>query len=229
MKLNNLYFKSFLVTLILIFIGTAIISPQLGLAQDSQINPEQTTVPTEDDEGTAFPSQLPNFDPDRTDLPANMIILEGGDAERDMLGGSRAPGVLVIPSADFRSDGISPTSYIFSFSEGYFRGGASNSCLMAPAYLPQGVAINQIWATVMDNATNQYVWVGLFRLDNLNGFVTQITEFYTTNTHQSQSLQSIGSINLNTLVDYPTYSYYVAACLTGSSTRLYAVRIYYDL
>jgi len=58
---------------------------------------------------------------------------------------------LIIPGADFRSDGFDPPSMWFSFWGGYLQGGNINTCMMAPAYLPNGATVYDIYASVVDN------------------------------------------------------------------------------
>ncbi len=59
---------------------------------------------------------------------------------------------LVIPAADFTDDGFDPDSLFFPFGGGYFQGNSANyGCLVAPAYLPNGVTVTDIFVSVYDN------------------------------------------------------------------------------
>jgi len=136
---------------------------------------------------------------------------------------------LVIPGAAFHSDGYDPGSMFFSFWGGYMRGGNINTCVTAPVYLPQGVTIYDIYASVVDNDAAANVWIDLYRVDNYNGAVDVMAEMSTTAPYASSAITTLNDWPLSyPIVSYPSYSYYVGACLTSANTYLYSVRIWYD-
>jgi hypothetical protein len=135
---------------------------------------------------------------------------------------------LVIPAADFRSDGFDPDSPFFSFYGGYQAGGNINTCLMAPAYLPNGATVYDIYASIVDNDAAANIWINLFRVDNYDGSVDVMAQMWTEDAYASSSIISLEDYPIdNPLVEYPTYSYYVGGCMTSSSINLYSVRIWY--
>jgi hypothetical protein len=135
---------------------------------------------------------------------------------------------LVIPAADFRSDGLDPDSSFFFFSGGYLYGEHSDTCLMAPVYLPDGATIEEVYASVYDNDSNSGVnlWLKLYRVNNYSGSSNILAAMETAS--ESTNLQVIAdtSINYPTIV-HPDYSYYLGVCLESANIRLYSVRIYY--
>lgn len=135
---------------------------------------------------------------------------------------------LVIPAAEFRSDGHDPDGVFFTFDSGYFRGEGNNSCLMAPVNLPQFAAIDIVYASVYDNDSDSgvNVWVQLYRVNNYSGVVDLMASMETTT--ESTAIQVLSDASVSEPnVSYPYYSYYVGACLESTATRLYSVRIYY--
>jgi len=139
-------------------------------------------------------------------------------------------GVLVIPGADFRSDGYDPDGYFFFFDGGYIRGNDGyGNCLMAPVYLPQAATIEDIYATVVDNDSSDSVWIGFYRLDNYYGTVEMLASFATTNEFADPSLVLISSDvpDEYAYVEYPDYSYYLGTCFNSSNIELYSLRVYY--
>ena len=134
---------------------------------------------------------------------------------------------LVIPAADFRSDGIVPGGYRFWFSGGAIEGtGAGGTCLMAPAYLPNGARITQLWASVYDNDAGYNVSVSLRRVNNYLG--TMVVLAQASSSGASTSIQSVTAPSIaNPVVEYPTYSYYATVCVSSASVSLYSVRIWY--
>lgn len=143
---------------------------------------------------------------------------------------SSGNNVTVIPAAAFRSDGVSPDGYFFSFSGGYLLGSATTPCLMAPVYLPPDAdQITQVWATVIDNGDEDwnFFWMNLYRVHNYTGEVTQLATLQTSGA--SPMLQQIQTTSIQAgQVSFPDYSYYLGTCLHSANIRLYSVRIWYD-
>ncbi len=136
--------------------------------------------------------------------------------------------VLVIPAASFRNDGNDPAAPYFWFNGGYWYGNDSYStCFMAPVYVPDGVNIYQVWATVFDNDGVNDLWISLYRQDNYTGIVSQMASMASAG--ESTSLASAYDISVNNgKVSYPQYSYYLGTCLSDSNHRLYNVRVWYE-
>lgn len=134
---------------------------------------------------------------------------------------------LIIPVADFRSDGFKPNSTFFSFSGGYQQGNAeAYGCMMAPVYLPDGATVEQLYISVVDNDSSN-VTVTLYRVDVYTG-LTDIMGAVTSS-GASSSLVSLGDTTIDyPTVDYPTYAYYVTTCISSANIKLYSVRIWYQ-
>lgn len=135
---------------------------------------------------------------------------------------------LVISAADFRSDGLAPEGYMFWFSTGAIYGeGVSQTCLMAPAYLPNGATVTDMFISAYDNNASYDVNVSLWRVDNYAGTGAQVMASIITSA-ASTAIQTPGTSSITyPEVSYPTHSYFVTTCLSQNDVRLYSVRIYY--
>jgi len=172
------------------------------------INPTEGLVPDED-------AAMPVVDLDTE--------LEAIDVERQ---------VFVIPVADFRSNGVDPDGFIFSFSGGNISGksdATTSTCLMAPAYLPNDAYITDFYATIVDNSPTKFIWLRLYRLDNYTGAVEEVAYAATSPEYVNPNLYQIADLNgiYHNEVLYPDYSFYVTGCISGESIKLYSVRIHY--
>ena len=142
-----------------------------------------------------------------------------------------APGYtspLVVPAADFSSDGYAPEGYMFWFSAGALYGeNVPGTCLMAPAYLPNGATVSTMFITTYDNDATNNTNVTLWRVDNYAGTSAQAMASVITS-GASTSIQAPGTSAITyPLVSSPTYSYFLTTCLSYNELRLYSVRIYY--
>ena len=135
---------------------------------------------------------------------------------------------LVIPAAAFSSDGYDPDSMFFDFYGGYVRGNsATDGCVKAPAYLPNGATITHLYATLYDKNASNPVWADLWRVNRLTGATDWMATVETTGA--STSIQNLYTTSIDDpLVNYPDYAYYVTSCLLSSNLRLYSVRIYFQ-
>ena len=131
---------------------------------------------------------------------------------------------LVISAAAFRNDGSDPDGYFFDFSGGYINGNGT-ACLMAPAYLPNGVTVTSMHASLYDNATGN-IAVYLRRVDVSDGTSDVLATVSTATDSTAIQTRSDTSINYAD-ISYPLYAYYLTTCLNYSDHRLDSVRIYY--
>jgi hypothetical protein len=115
----------------------------------------------------------------------------------------------------------------FSFWGGFLQGGNINTCMKAPVYLPRGAKLIDMWASVYDNDAAASTWIRLYRVDNYTGVVDEMS--YVSTTGAADYIQTPWDWIDYPMVTYPQYSYYLGACLESSATRLYSVRIYYNL
>jgi hypothetical protein len=135
---------------------------------------------------------------------------------------------LVIPGAAFHSDGYDPDSMFFSFWGGFVQGGNINTCVTAPAYLPDGVTVYDTYASVVDNDAANRIWVDLYRVNNYTGVVDVMAAMGTEGAYASPSIVTLNGWPVTyPVVGYPDYSYYVGACLESANIRLYSVRLWY--
>lgn len=131
---------------------------------------------------------------------------------------------LVIPAADFSSDGNDPDGFYFDFAGGYVNGDGTG-CLKAPAYLPHGATVTSVHASLYDNAPGN-VMVNLRRVDVVSGSSDVMASFGTVT--DSTSIQHVADESINDAgVSHPAYAYYVTTCLNYADHRLYSVYIYY--
>jgi len=135
---------------------------------------------------------------------------------------------LVIPAADFSSDGSDPDGFSFSFSGGYIGGSSSLPCIKAPAYLPAGATVVSVWASVYDDFAPGAIQLYLRRVNVSSGASNVIASLGTST--DSTDIQQIKDLEVNyATVLYPDYAYYLTTCLTDVAHRLYSVRIYYSV
>lgn len=134
--------------------------------------------------------------------------------------GARAPNAprvaytssLVIPAADFGSDGNGTNSYRFPFaSGGYVNRAAGTICIMAPAHLPLGATMTEMYISIYDNGGTTRPLANVQTPSTLAGI-------------QNLSTGIAGS----PMVAYPQYSYCVGIRLYNTAQRLYSARIYYS-
>jgi hypothetical protein len=134
---------------------------------------------------------------------------------------------VVIPAAAFSSDGYDPDSIFFSFWSGYMRGGNTNTCFKAPVYIPMHATMVDMWTSVYDNDPSADIWIRLYRVDNYSGVVDELA--YVSTQSAADYIQTPWDWIDYHYVQYPDYSYYVGVCAESALTRLYSVRIYYNL
>jgi hypothetical protein len=148
----------------------------------------------------------------------------GTVSDESVLAAASSGSPLVIPAADFSSDGGFPDGYFFDFETGFLRGD-DFACLKAPAYLPHGVTVDYVGASLYDNATGS-VTVNLKRVDVVSGAVNTMATLGTP--WNSTDIQSVGDNDIDyEEISYPAYAYFLTVCLSSVDHRLYSVRIYY--
>lgn len=144
--------------------------------------------------------------------------------DESILAAASSSSPLVVPAADFSSDGAFPDGYFFDFETGFLRGDGF-ACLKAPAYLLHGVTVDYVGASLYDNATGS-VTVNLKRVDVVSGAVNTMATLGTP--WDSTDIQSVGDYDINYAeISYPAYAYFLTICLSSADHRLYSVRIYY--
>jgi hypothetical protein len=135
---------------------------------------------------------------------------------------------LVIPAAAFTDDGSQPESMFFPFSGGYFVGDAdAYGCMVAPAYLPDGALLTDMFATVYDDDATYNITINLRRVDNFSAGTDTMAAAITSGNAASVATIADTTIDFPTVV-YPDYSYYVTTCVQSGSIRIYSVRLYFQ-
>jgi hypothetical protein len=148
----------------------------------------------------------------------------GAVPDESSLAAASSSSPLVVPAADFSSDGGFPDGYFFDFEAGFLRGDGF-ACLKAPAYLPDGVTVDYVGASLYDNASGR-VTVNLKRVDVVSGAVNTMATLGTP--WDSTDIQSVGDNDIDyEEISYPAYAYFLTICLSSANHRLYSVRIYY--
>jgi hypothetical protein len=139
--------------------------------------------------------------------------------------GFGGPSPLVIPAAAFTSDGTDPDGFFFNFN-GYIDGTGS-ACLKAPVYLPRGVMVYGVYASLYDNYTSD-IFVDLRRVDKNSGQGDVMASLSTVSNSTSIQQRKDLTIDYPVIGDlYSTFAYFVTTCLHSADHRLYSVRIYY--
>ena len=168
----------------------------------------------------------------RIDLPA------ASPAESSRLPGQAAASgnefstsPLVVPAADFVSDGYAPNSTFFYFTGGYVGGIGTKpvpgaGCIRAPVYLPPTASITGFFAYIYDNDPANNVTVSLQRVRTLTGLYDLIGQVSTSG-EDPNNIKYIGNNAINFGFVDNKHAYYLTTCLKTRDTRLYAVRVFY--
>lgn len=162
---------------------------------------------------------------------ANAETLVGVEARQmEQLAPNDYGSPLVIPAADFVSDGVVPNGFRFIPSEGFIRGtNNADTCIMGPAYLPNGATLTNMTATIYDNDTINRIVVVLYRANKNTGGTTTMASVSTSNSFSSSNPQDIGTNSISGAgVDTQNYAYYVTTCLPAATIHLYSVRLFYN-
>jgi len=136
----------------------------------------------------------------------------------------------VVPAAAFNPyDSDFYDSFSFSQLGGYVSGTGENglTCLKAPVQLPDDATVSRVTVQLYDNNVGSILaYVGLDRVDNFTGTHSEMA--WVISTTFTTSIQTLSDLTVNDPdISYPTYSYYLHACLLGSQQRLYSVIVYY--
>ena len=156
-------------------------------------------------------------------VPAEVTIPDASRAEAELAAAGYA-SPLVVPAADFSDDGNDPDGFFFDFAGGYVNGDGT-ACLKAPAYLPDGATVTDVFASLYDNAAGN-VMVNLRRVDVVSGSTDVMASFGTA--FDSTDIQQVGDGTISYPAgSHPADAYYLTICLNYAEHRLYSVRIYY--
>ena len=135
---------------------------------------------------------------------------------------------LMIPAAAFVYDGYAPTSYWFSFADGYLAGNSeANGCMEAAVYLPSLAHLDGFYVYLYDNDAGTNVTATLHRVRTTTG-VGQVLATVSTNGADT-NIQYLGTNNVNPDDVSNLYAYYVTTCLSSANTRLYGARVFYHI
>jgi hypothetical protein len=104
---------------------------------------------------------------------------------------------------------------------------AGYGCVKAPAYLPQGAKITDVWASVIDNDTTYNISINLNRVNNYSGLTEILASLNSSGASASIVTPYDYTITNPWVGDY-NYSYYVTTCLLSQNTKLYSVRIWFE-
>jgi hypothetical protein len=235
MRLLKWFGGGFISTLaVIVVFGLAV--PAIVSAQDGNPNMEfvpnepSSSVSTDDPEGRNYipaPDELlrvsnrdsfaesGNSSPPFTDNPPDESVKGGGGPTT----------VLVIPAADFRSDGREPGNMMFWFNTGYLRGG-TDVCVQAPVYLPNNAKIDNFFFSAMDGDDANNITVTLFKVQNYTGVVTPLGSANTSGNSLTMQMPYYYLLAEDTVI-YPTYTYYLGTCMLSSDLKLFSVQIWY--
>jgi hypothetical protein len=142
---------------------------------------------------------------------------------------------LVIPAADFSSDGYLPGSALFSLKGGYMAGVGTSivpggGCIKAPVYLPRGASITNFAAyvydrEVYDRETKNDLVISLRRIRTMTGLGELLGQVRDLGGSSDIHALFNSSIHPDQVDDL--HAYYVTTCLWTQKMRLYGVLIYF--
>jgi hypothetical protein len=211
------------ILVVVLFIGLAvpaIVTAQQGNPNEAFAQDEQTSIRSDDPLGR---NNIPA--PENSALASNHTLQPSQEIQEKVKGGGGPVNVLVIPGADFGSDGDFTASAMFRFSEGSWEGSSSVPCLTAPVYVPDNATILEFMISAIDNDATFDLYVTLYKVNNEDGLVTELATVNTTGA--SASMQEPYA-NPTDLVSYPTYSYYIGTCLSSNSMNLYSAQVWFN-
>jgi hypothetical protein len=211
------------ILVVVLFIGLAvpaIVTAQQGNPNEAFSQDGQSSIRSDDPLGR---NNIPA--PENSALAANNPLQSSQEIQEEVKGGGGPVSVLIIPGADFGSDGDFSASAMFRFSEGSWEGSDSFPCLTAPVYVPNNTTIMELMISAIDNDPTYNLWVTLYKVNNEDGISTVIATVSTTGA--SAAIQ-MPYANPYDVVSYPTYSYYLGTCLSSNSMNLYSAQVWYD-
>jgi hypothetical protein len=137
---------------------------------------------------------------------------------------------LIIPAADFSSDGYLPGDTLFSFAGGYIAGVETSKvqgkgCIKAPVYLPRGATITSFAAYVEDRDITNDLVISLRRTRTMTGLYEALGQVRDLGGSSDIHALVNSSIHPNQVDDL--HAYYVTTCLWTQKMQLYGVRIYF--
>ena len=136
---------------------------------------------------------------------------------------------LIVPAADFHSDGFYPDSAWFDFFNGTWEGRSwGDGCMVAPVYLPDGVTVTGVLVTFIDNDVGNHINFDLFRTNLSTSVVENLAYLNTTSFSESPNPQqhSTTFITYGT-IDHSNYTYFLTTCLPTENTKLVGLQVYY--
>jgi len=250
------FVRGFALTALALLVVVMVVNPNIGWAQGGDDEPgsqeavaeegePSTTLATDDPAGRNMVPVSPDDPEDdereraeRGDVSATESGTDDPHVGQGSAGDSGGVGTageisaqeygspLVIPAAAFAPRRTGEI-YNFLYDGGYTQGGWG--CVMAPAYLPDGATVEDVYATVYDNDSVGYVRIYVYRVDNFDGTTDSMAGITTNPAGASPDIQRLGDSTIQEPdVVYPDYSYYVLTCLDSVETRLYSVRFYYS-
>lgn len=163
-------------------------------------------------------------------VPAGDSIVITSMDEAQSIEGSSEDYVspLIVPAADFRDDGYNPIgSMFFSFLGGSLTNDSNgtSSCVMAPAYLPHGSTVYEMWTSYKDYDPDSDAWLNLYRLDHYSGVVDIMASVATS----GSSGAMINPVDFT--IDFPStawdWAYYLGGCGASDLIYFYSARIWY--
>ena len=209
------------IAMALVQFGGAAQAADTSAATDDPLGRVQIPLAENSASEKQLPSMYGTFDPEDA---AHNAAMEGLKLKETKATASP----LVIPAAGFTDDGANPESMFFPFSGGYFTGDAdAYGCMVAPAYLPKGAVLTDMFATVYDDDTTYNISVNLRRVDNFSGGTDTMATASSAGAFTGVQTIVDSTIEFPTIV-YPDYSYYVTTCVLSGSVRVYSVRLYFQ-
>jgi hypothetical protein len=138
---------------------------------------------------------------------------------------------LVIPAADFRSQGDNVEDYNFYPSDGsLYEDGGTTVCMQAPVYLPDGATVTGFYGYLYDNTASASVDLTLYRVRNQYGTQDEMAYVSTDGLAEIDSILYREDTSINEPLVSDLYSYFIYTCFEsdgGSDIRIYAARIFF--
>ncbi|HSR30450.1 MAG TPA: hypothetical protein VLY63_07780 [Anaerolineae bacterium] len=207
------FVRGFALTLLIPLVVLALAWPSLGWTQGEESVPP--APPLDNSAPRSNQEAMVSADP-------SPYAPEPAAAQQSEAGDYTSP--LIIPAADFSSDGQAPGGFLFDFAGGHVKG-ATSACLKAPAYLPDEATVQGVYASLYDNAPGEVTVI--LRRVSMNSGVGELMAVLSTDVDTTTNQHPGTSSISHPVVDHLNYAYYLTTCLNSADHRLYSVRIYY--
>lgn len=137
---------------------------------------------------------------------------------------------LFVPAADFRTDGLYPEAQTYSLAGNWKGDGLGGVYLVAPVWLPDEAEVVSVWLLAVDDddaCASSDIKLWMSRVDNYSGVVDGMATVSTSGSSASMQMR-VEDNPANPIIEYPDYSYWLAARVCSLDHELYGAMIFFN-